>query len=97
MRVEKLADEVHESFVDICLFTFCDECSYNKVAPSCVVWYAYDYLSNNGYLKESELSKDEVCNLFYRKTDNETMRFSSLLIYRFIKYLNSCGYLKGVE
>lgn len=95
MRVTELADKVHEGFVDACTMK-CNECDYSTVAPSCVIWYAYDYLSNNGYLKDAELDKDDICNTFYRITDHETMGFIALLIYSFTKYLNRCGYLKGV-
>lgn len=96
MRVEDLAEEVYVSFVDICTME-CNECDYSKVAPSCVIWYAYDYLSNNGYLRGAELDKDNICNTFYRLTDHETLGFIVLLIRDFVKYLDRCGYLKGVE
>lgn len=95
MRVTELAEEVFENFMDICSFTFCDECSYNKVAPSCVIWYAYDYLSNNGYLRGAELDRDQVCNAYFLSSDHEDWLGIDLNS-NFIKYLNRCGYLKGV-
>lgn len=93
MTIENLVKQVIEDFYDACGQDY-EKCKYS-IAASCGVWYAFDNLENNGYFRNKE-DRDLICNYYYKNNVNKDTLVEPAMR-GFIRWLDVCGYLKGVE